>query len=50
LHPTTQKNEIAKLWLFYLVYLIEFNSQGLNLAPKGCTEMLVLSFHNCSDA
>ena len=46
--PPLQKNEIAKQGLFYLVYLVEFNSQGLNLTQKGCTEMLLLCFHNCS--
>ena len=45
LHPaqphTTQKNEIGKLGLFYLVYLVGFNPEGLNLAQKGCMESRV---------
>jgi hypothetical protein len=45
---TTPKNEIAKLVLFYLVYLVEFNFQGLNLAQKSCTEMWLQCFCNCS--
>jgi hypothetical protein len=40
--------EIAKLGLFSLVYLVEFNSQGLNLAQKSCAEMWLQCFRNCS--
>jgi len=51
LHPAqpqpTQKNEIGKRGLFYLVYLAGFNSEGLNLAQKGCVETRALCFRNC---
>jgi len=42
----TEKNEIGKPGLFHLVYLVGFNSQGLNLAQKGCTETRLLCFRN----